>query len=79
MVYLATEWDTFRNSDDNSFDKHIPDADSKKIIQHHFKLKKKTCVENTWAMCGKRDIRCHDQREAMYYHKAGPLFILQIM
>ena len=39
--------------DDNSFDKDIPAADSKKIIQHHFKLKKKhawkihkLCVEN---------------------------------
>ena len=28
------------NTDDNSFDKNISDADSKKIIQHHFKLKK---------------------------------------
>ena len=27
------------NTDDNSFDKNILDADSKKIIQHHFKLK----------------------------------------
>ena len=33
-------------TEDNSFDKDIPDADSKKIIQHHFKLKKKTCMEN---------------------------------
>ena len=38
MVYLATKWDTFNYTDDNSFDKDIPDADSKKIIQHHFKV-----------------------------------------
>ena len=30
----------YNNTDDNSLDKDIPDADSKKIIQHHFKLKK---------------------------------------
>ena len=30
--------------DGNSFNKDIPDAESKKIIQHHFKLKKKTCA-----------------------------------
>ena len=30
-----------KNSRCNSFDKNIPDADSKKIIRHHFKLKKK--------------------------------------
>ena len=34
MVYLAI------NNDDDSFDKDIPDAHSKKVIQHHFKLKK---------------------------------------
>ena len=39
-MYLATKWDTFDNTDDDSFDKDILDADSKKIIQHHFKLKK---------------------------------------
>ena len=27
----------------------------------------------------KRDIRRHDKREAMYYHKAGSLCILRIM
>ena len=32
--------------DNNSFDTNIPDADSKKIIQQHFKVKK-TCVEIT--------------------------------
>ena len=47
MLYLATKLDTFNNTDDTSFDKDIPDADSMKIIQHHFKLKKKTCMENT--------------------------------
>ena len=52
-MYLATNRHTFNNTDDNSFDKDIPDADSKKIIQHHFKLKKvhawrihELCVEN---------------------------------
>ena len=30
----------FNNTEDNSFGKDIPDADSEKIIQHHFKLKK---------------------------------------
>ena len=39
-MYLATKWDTFNNNDNESFDKDIPDADSKKIIQHSFKLKK---------------------------------------
>ena len=24
---------------------------------------------------GKRDIRCHDKREAMYYHEAGSLSV----
>ena len=52
MMYLATKWDTFDNAEENSFDKDIPDADSKKIVQYHFKLKKNPCVENTWAMCG---------------------------
>ena len=46
MVYLATKSDAFNKTEDNSFDKDIPDADSKKIIQYHFKLKK-TCMENT--------------------------------
>ena len=45
-MYLATKLGTFNNMDCNSFDKDILDADSKKIIQHHVKLKK-TCVENT--------------------------------
>ena len=40
-MYLATNWDTFNNTDKNSLDKDISDADSKEIIQHHFKLKKK--------------------------------------
>ena len=47
-MYLATKSDN-----DKPFDKNIPDADRKKIIQHHFKLKKKhawrlheLCVEN---------------------------------
>ena len=40
-MYLATKRDNFNNTDDNSFDKGIPDADTKKIIQHHFKLKNK--------------------------------------
>ena len=44
-MYLATKWDIFDNTDDNSFDKDIPDAESKKIIQHHFKLKKDMRVE----------------------------------
>ena len=51
-----------------SFDKDIPDADSKKIVQHHFKLKKKhvwgiheLCVENV----RKRGIQCrHDKSDA---------------
>ena len=30
-------------------------------------------------MRAKRDIRCHDKREAMYYHKAGSLCILRII
>ena len=34
MVYLATKLGTSGNTDDNSFDKDIPDADSKKVIQH---------------------------------------------
>ena len=29
-----------------------------------------------WRMLGKRDIRHHDKREAIYYHKAGSLCIL---
>ena len=32
MVYLATKSDTFNNNDDDSFDKDIPDTDSKKVI-----------------------------------------------
>ena len=54
MVYLATKCDIFNNTNDNSFNKDIPEADSKKIIQH-VKLKKKyawriheLCVENVW-------------------------------
>ena len=39
-MYLATKLDTFNNTDDTSFDKDIPDSDGKKIIQHHFTLKK---------------------------------------
>ena len=42
-MYLATKWDSFDNTEDNSFDKDIPDVDSKKIVQHHFKLKKNMC------------------------------------
>ena len=64
----------FNNTEDNSFGKDIPDADSEKITQHHFKLKKQhawkihePCVENV----RKRDIRRHDKREAMYYHNTG--------
>ena len=42
------------NNDDDSFDKDIPDADSKKVREYHFKLKKDmhgkhmsyVCVEN---------------------------------
>ena len=49
MVQCILLWDNLSNTDDNSFDKDIPDADSKKIIQHHFKLKpKKIYMENTW-------------------------------
>ena len=51
MLYLATNWETFNNNDDVSFDKDIPDADGKKVIQRHFKLKK-ICMEDMWAMCG---------------------------
>ena len=40
MVYLATKLDTFNNNDADTFDKCIPDADSKKVIQHHFQNKK---------------------------------------
>ena len=29
--------DVFNNNDDDSFDEDIPDADSKKVMQHHFK------------------------------------------
>ena len=47
MVHLATKSDAFSKTEDNSFDKDIPDADSKKIKQYHFKLKTKTCMENT--------------------------------
>ena len=32
-----------------------------------------------WRMWRKRDIRCDDKCETMYYHKAGSLCILQIM
>ena len=39
--------------DNNPLDKNIRDTDSKKIIQHHFKVKKR-CVEITSAMCGER-------------------------
>ena len=52
-MYLATKCDTFHNNDDDSSDKVIPDADSKKVTQHHFKLKEihawkicEPCVEN---------------------------------
>ena len=45
-MYLATKGDTSNNNDDDSFDKGIPDVDSKEVIQHHFKLKKKTSMEN---------------------------------
>ena len=34
-----------KNTDDNSFDKTILHPDSKKIIQHHFKLTKNACKE----------------------------------
>ena len=34
MVYLATKWDTFNNTDDDSLHKDIPDADSKKSEAH---------------------------------------------
>ena len=81
-VYLATKWHTFNNTDDNSFDKDIPDADRKKIIQHYFKLKKDMRGEYmsyVWRMWRKRDIRRHGKREAMYYHKAGSLCIFRIM
>ena len=49
--------------------KSIPDADSKKIIPHHVKLKKhawrlhEQCVENM----KKREIQRHDKREACCY------------
>ena len=53
MVCVAIKSDAFNNTEDNSFDKNIPDADSEKIIQHHSKLKKihawkvhELCVEN---------------------------------
>ena len=62
--------------DSNSFDENVPDADSKKIIQHNFKVKKNLrgdYMSYVWRMWGKRDIQCHDKREAMYYHKAGSL------
>ena len=36
----------FCSNDDDSSDKDIPDVDSKKVIQHHFKLRKNTCMEN---------------------------------
>ena len=57
-MYLATKWDTFNNTDDNSLDKDITDADSKKIIQHYFKLKKMhgKYMRRLWRMWGKRDI-----------------------
>ena len=52
-MYLATKLNTFHNNDDDPSDKDIPDAGSKKVIQHHFKLKKihawkicELCVEN---------------------------------
>ena len=81
-MYLPTKRDTFNNNNDNSFDKDIPDADSKKIIQHNFKLEKKICM-NICELCvenvRKRDILRHDEREAMYYDKAGSLCNLGIM
>ena len=40
--------------------KDIPDADSKKIIQHHFKLKRTTGIENTRAICGMREKETFD-------------------
>ena len=46
-MYLASKSDTFNKTEDNSFDKDIPDADSKKIIQYHFKLKRNTCMVYT--------------------------------
>ena len=35
-MYLATNLDTFNNNEDE-FAKDIPDADGKKVIQHHYK------------------------------------------
>ena len=81
MVCLATKWDTFNNNDDDSFDKDILDADSKKVMQYHFRLKTKNMhrkyVSYVWRMWGRRDIRRDDKCEAMY--KAGLLCLLGIM
>ena len=81
MVYLATKWDAFNKTGDNWFDKGIPGADSKKIIQH-FKLKKKRAwkyMSYVWRMWRKETFDAIDKCEAMYYHKAWSLCILRIM
>ena len=54
-MYLATKRDTFNNTDDSSFDKDIPDADIKKTIQHHFKLKKHAWKTH-WLCVGKETL-----------------------
>ena len=47
-MYLATK--LVHSNDDDSSSKTILDADSKKVIQHHFKLKN-TCME-ICELCG---------------------------
>ena len=46
MVYLAIKRDAFNKTEDNSFDKDIPDADSKKIT-HIILNRKKNMHGNT--------------------------------
>ena len=52
---------------------------AKKVMQHNFKLTK-LHASKICELCReceeKRDIRPHDKREAMYYDKAGSLFVL---
>ena len=78
-MYLATKWDTFNNTDDNSFDKDITDTDSKKTMQDHFKLKKsvhRKCMTYLWRIWGEEtsDVMIN-MSEAKYYVKAGSLCI----
>ena len=81
-MYLVTNSDTFNNNDDDSFDKDIPDADSKKVTQHIFIIKTNMhgkYVSYVSRMREKETFDVMKKCEGMYYDKAESPCILGIV